>query len=176
MPTRQNSPVLGLLAGILLFDLLINIPAFSPASPVLSLLAPSLDLLVALALLFAVSQAASGWRTGLVAAVSLLVALLLGLEALDRVGLGVAARMVREGPALRTAALAAGGLVALGAAGIAAFFLSRLVIPGFADPVLRSLFLAAAAVCAVLQALAGLHVFAPSVIPRIVKALSSAQG
>jgi hypothetical protein len=176
VPSRQARPVPGLLAGTLLFDILINLPAFSAASPVVSLFAPSLDLLVALALLFVVSKAAPGYRTTLVAVVSLLLALMLGWEALDRFGLGEAARLLRQGPALRTAALVACALVALGAGGAAALFLSRLVLPGLADPVLRSVFLAAAAMCAVIQALTGLHVFSPSVIPKIVRALSSARG
>jgi hypothetical protein len=48
----------GLVAGLLFFDLLINLPGFSTASPVASLLAPSIDLLVVSAALVGIAQAA----------------------------------------------------------------------------------------------------------------------
>jgi len=160
---------LRLLAGALIFDVLIDLPAFSEAAPVSSLLGPSLDLLVVMALLLMVSSAAPRARTGLAIAVSIFLAILLGWKAVDRLGPSEVAQFFTGASPLGMAALSAGGIVVLAAAAAAAFVASRLVLRGFEDAALRNVFLAAAAVCAVTQALTGLPVFSASEIPRIVR-------
>ncbi len=149
MPGARFVP--GLLAGIVLFDLVINLPAISPVSPVASLLAPSLDLLVVVALLLTVARGGPGVRTGFAVGVAVLVGLAVGLQAYLRWGAG---------------SLAAGPV----AAG-ASFLASRLVYPGLADPVLRSLVLLTAALCAVIQALLGVRIFGPSAVAGTIRAV-----
>jgi hypothetical protein len=144
---------LGLLAGIVAFDILLNIPGVSGVSPVLSLLAPSIDLLVVLAILMSASYATRRVRIGFAVAVALLVALFAGWEAFGRWGQRAGAALV---VILAAAALVAGG---------ASFFLSRLVLRGFSDATLRSVFLLTAAGCAMMQALLGVRIFSPSVVP-----------
>jgi len=160
---------LRLLAGALIFDVLIDLPGFSGAAPAASLLAPSLDLLVVMALLLLVSSAAPRLRSGFAVAISILLAVLLGWKAVDRLGPAEVIRFFTGVSALGKAALVAGGAVVLAAAASAAFLGSRLVLRGFEDALLRNVFLAAAAVCAVTQALTGLRVFSPSEIPKIAR-------
>ena len=143
----------GLLAGMVCFDLLLNGPRFSLVSPLASLAVPSIDLLVVLAVLLSAAHGTERVRTGFALGVAILLAFFLGWQAYRRWG-------ASDG-ALRLALL---GIAAVGA-GAASFFLSRLVLRGFRDVVLRSLFLLAAAGCAVIQALLGLRIFAPSVVP-----------
>lgn len=160
---------LRLLAGALILNVLIDLPAFSAAAPAASLLAPSLDLLVVMALLMMVSSAASKPRAVFSIVVSILLALLLGWKSVDRFGPAEVVRLFAGASALGKAALAAGGVLTLAAAAAAAFAGCRLVLRGFEDAVLRNVFLAAAAVCAVTQALTGLRVFSPSEIPKIAR-------
>ncbi|HTP58450.1 MAG TPA: hypothetical protein VMM82_05990 [Spirochaetia bacterium] len=145
----------GLLAGMVAFDVIMNFPGVSASSPVLSLLAPSIDLLVVLAILLSASYAAQGVRTGFAAGVALLVAVVVGWQAWRRWG----------------APPEAGRIVVLSlstlCAGAASFFLSRLVLRGFGSAMLRNLFFLAAACGAVVQALLGVRVFSPSVVPVI---------
>ena len=149
-----------LLGGMVLFDILINLPGLSAVSPLASVLAPSVDLLVVLAILMSAARGGQGVRTGFAVGVSALVALVTGWQAYHRWG-----------------ASSAWQLLALGAAacgaGAASFFLSKLVYRGFRDAVLRSLFLLAAASCAVIQALLGLRIFAPSSVPGILSAIGA---
>ncbi len=171
---KSHHPIVSLVAGIVLLDLLINLPAFSVSSPLGSLLVPSLDLLVVLALLMGVSQASSGLKTGFSIAVSVLLTLMLGWETVERVGPREALGLLQAGPALRSALLVVACIAALAACGTAAFFASRLALRGLADPFLRNVFLVVAAVCAVLQAATGLRVFAPSMVPRIARQIGAA--
>jgi len=148
----------GLLAGMVLFDVLINLPGVSQASPLTSLLAPSLDLLVVLAVLMSAAYGSQRVRTGFAVGVSVFLALFLGWQAYLRWGAPGAARIA-------VLCMAAVG------AGVASFFLSRLVLRGFNDAVLRSLFLLAAASCAVVQAILGVRIFSPSGMPGILRAI-----
>jgi len=148
----------GLLAGIVLIDLLINLPGISPGSPLASLLAPSLDLLVALALLMSAAYGGQRVRTGFAAGVSVLLAILIGWEGYRRWGTPGAGRILIVG-------------IAAVVACAAFFFLSKLVLRGFRDAVIRNLFLLAAAGCAVVQALLGVRIFAPSVVPGMLKTI-----
>jgi hypothetical protein len=143
----------GLLAGMTCFDLLLNSPHFSSISPLASLAVPSIDLLVVLAILLSAAHGNERVQTGFAAGVAALVAFFLGWQAFRRWG-------ASDG-VLRLALLA---IAAVGT-GAASFFLSMLVLRGFRDAVLRSLFLLAAAGCAVVQALLGVRIFASSVVP-----------
>jgi len=148
----------GFLAGIVAFDVLLNLPGLSSASPLASLLAPSIDLLVVLALLMSTAGASRGVRTGFSVGVSFLVALVIGWQAYHRWG---------EPSPWRLVAL---GVAACGA-GAASFFLSKLVYRGFKDAMLRNFFLLAAASCAVIQAIRGPRIFAPGAVPGILRAI-----
>jgi len=145
----------GLLAGIAGFDILLNLPCFSGASPMASLLAPSLDLLVVLALLMTAALVTQRAYRGFAVAVALLVAFHVGWQAYRRWGAPPAAG--------RITLL---GLTVVGV-GVASFFLSKLVLRGFSVATLRSLFLLAAACCAIIQALLGVRVFSSSIVPRM---------
>ncbi len=150
MTGARSAP--GLLAGIVLFDILINLPAFSPAVPVSSLLAPSLDLLVVVALLMTVARAGPGVRAGCAVGLAILLGAAVGVQAYLRWG----APSLACGPA----------------AGAASFFLTRLLYPGLADSLLRSLVLLAAALCAVIQALLGVRVFGPSAAAGVLRMIT----
>ncbi|MGD0726699.1 MAG: hypothetical protein ABSB63_14200 [Spirochaetia bacterium] len=50
-PKAVPRGIAGLIVGLLLFDLLVNLPGWSPGAPVSSLLAPSVDLLLVAAAL-----------------------------------------------------------------------------------------------------------------------------
>jgi hypothetical protein len=143
----------GLLAGMICFDLLLNSPRFSSISPLASLAVPSIDLLVVLAILLSAAHGNARVQTGFAAGVAGILAFFLGWQAFRRWG--------APDEVLRLALL---GVAAIGA-GAASFFLSRLVLRGFSNAVLRSLFLLAAAGCAVVQALLGVRIFASSVVP-----------
>ena len=158
-----------LLAGALIFDVLIDIPAFSVSAPVASLLAPSLDLLVVLALLLGVSTAAPRLRRGFAIAVSVFAAALLAWKAVDRFGPAHMISSLMNAPVPARAALVAAGAAAVAAAGAVAYLSSSLVLRGFEERLLRNVFLAAAAACAVTQALTGARVFSQSEIPRIIR-------
>jgi hypothetical protein len=142
----------GLLAGMVAFDILMNLPGVSAASPLLSLLAPSIDLLVVLAILMSAAYGNQRVRAGFAVAVAFLLAVFIGWQAYRRWG---------EPAVGRTMVLGAATL----AAGAGAFFLSKLVLRGFTDATLRNLFLLAAACCAIAQALLGVRIFSPSVVP-----------
>ena len=143
----------GLLAGMAAFDILMNLPGVSPSSPVLSLLAPSIDLLVVLAVLMSAAYGSQRVRTGVAAAVAILLAMFVGWQAFQRWGASAGTGRVII---LAAAAVCAGG---------ASFFLARLVLRAFGDAMLRAAFLLVAACCAITQALLGVRIFSPSVLP-----------
>ena len=157
----------GLLAGLILFDLLLNLPGLSTAAPAASLLIPSLDLLVAGSLCVAIAQAGESSRLGLRIAASLFVLFLLVYAAGSRFGFGVAFNLF-GGSGLQSTFSFIVSLVIVAAAGAAVFFLSGLLLQGFSSALVRSVFVLVIALCAVLQILSGRHVFAPSIVPRII--------
>jgi hypothetical protein len=162
--------LIGLPAGLLLFDVLVNLPGFSPAHPVGSLLAPSIDLLVIAALLWGASQAGERARRPLRIVVCSLLVILLGLETGERFGADIPLRLLGPGSWLLAAT---GCLVSLAVLAVAAFLAyagSGLVVKGFSSVIVRSAFLAVVAVLAVLQVVAGHRLFEPSEIPRLVRA------
>jgi hypothetical protein len=161
----------GFLAGIVLFDIIINLPGFSPASPFASLLSPSLDLLVVLAVFLTAARGGSGVRTGFAVGVAVLVGLTVGLRGYLRWGAPEAGRFLAAGAVLPLIGLGGAGLGAAGLSGLASFFLSRPVYRGLADVILRSLFILAVACCTVVQALLGARIFAPSGVPGMLRVI-----
>ena len=164
----------GLLAGLLLFDVLVNLPGFSSTHPIGSLLAPSIDLLVAAAILWGAAQAGEGARVPLRIVVCGLLIVLLGLETARRFGADLPLRLLGGGSWVRAAA---GCLLCLAAAASVAFLSylgSGLVVWGFSSVMIRSVFLVAVALLAVLQVVTAHRVFGPSEIPRLFRDAFSA--
>ena len=160
----------GLAAGFLIFDLLINLPGFSSVSPVVSLLVPSIDLLVVAAALAMVAQAGEQARVPLRIVVSVLLAALLGYEATARFGLDAISRTLGFG-------LPAAGCVLAGVAVLAVAALSYLgagpVLRSFSFPIVRSVFIVAVALLAVLQVVSRNRILEPSAIPRLFRDVGS---
>jgi hypothetical protein len=171
MQAAQSVP--GLAAGLLLFDLLVNLPGFSPSSPVASLLAPSIDLLVVAAALVGVSQAGEGARVPLRIVVSLLLAALLGGAAVARFGVDVVSRTLGFGSPAAGYALAVAALLAAAAL---SYVGSGPVLRSFSFPIVRSLFVVVVALAAVLQVVSRHRILGPSVIPRLFKGVAGLFG
>jgi hypothetical protein len=156
-----------LLGGLLLFDVLVNLPRFSPAAPAASLLVPTVDLLVIVAACMGIARAGEGSRRPLRIAVSVLAVALAVCWAVLRFGFDAAPRLLGGGSA---AALAAGWAVCgvmVAAAVAAAFLVSGLLVNGLQAPLVRSIALLVIAAAVVLQAVSGRRLFGPSVIPRL---------
>ncbi len=163
MSARQLA---GLLAGLLLFDLLLNLPALAPSAPVRSLLGPSLDLLVVVAACMGIAQAGEGARRPL--------RLVLAVVALGLVAAGAGLRFGWWPGSIMAMRAAAGWTVAVviaAAVAAAAFFISELVVRGVESRVVRSVLLLVVALAAVLQVVSGRKLFTPSVIPRLIALL-----
>jgi hypothetical protein len=159
----------GLVAGLLLLDILVNLPGFSSAHPVGSLLAPSIDLLVVAAVLWGAAQAGERARVPLRIIVCALLVILLGLETAVRFGADIPLRLLGTGS---WALAAAGCLVSLtvaAAAGFSAYLCSGLVTRAFSSVMVRSVFLAVVAAGAVLQVVTGHRLFEASEIPRLLR-------
>ena len=156
----------GLLAGLLLLDVLVNLPGLRPAAPVASLLLPSIDLLIVAAACMGVAQTGERARLPLRIAVSLLAVILVACSAGLRFGFDAGARLFGGG----SAAIAGWtvSLLLLAAAGIAAFLLTGLLVGGLQAPVARSIFLLVVSLAAVLQVVSGRRLFTASVIPRLI--------
>lgn len=163
---RVSRTLPGLLAGLLLLDLLVNLPRFSPVLPVASLLAPTIDLLVIVAACMGIAQAGESPRRALRAAVSVLAVALAACGAGLRFGFDIAPRLLGGSPAAMAAgwALAA---AACAAAGVIAFLVSGLMVNGLQAPIIRSVVLLVIAAGAVLQVVSGRRLFGASVIPRL---------
>ena len=144
-----------LLAAMAALDVIMNIPGISASSAVVSLLAPSIDLLIVLAILMSASYARQGVRNGAAVGVGLLIAAFFGWQAWRRWG--------APPEAWRILVISASTLCA----GVASFFLSRLVLSGFRSAILRNAFFLAAACGAVVQAMLGVRIFSASVIPSL---------
>jgi hypothetical protein len=159
-----------LVAGLFAFDILVNLPAFSTAHPVGSLIAPSIDLLVAAAALWGAAQAGERPRRTLRIVICALLLLLLAAQAALRFGIDVPARMFGRSPGLAVLGWVV-SLVIVAAAGVAAYLSSGLVVRGFAPAIVRNVFLVVVAALAVLQAVTRTHLLAPSALPRLFRAL-----
>jgi hypothetical protein len=156
-------------SGLLLLDLLVNLPAFSAAAPLRSLLAPSIDLLVLVAASMAIAQAGPPARRPLRIGLAVLAAGLLAAAAGLRFGWDAGARLL-GGPGLAMTAAAGWAVTVLiaAAAAVAAFLVSGLVVRGLEPRLVRSALLLVIALAAVLQAVSGRRVFTSSVIPRLI--------
>ncbi len=153
----------GLLPGLLLFDLLLNLPALAPSAPVRSLLAPTLDLLVLVAACMGIAQAGEGARRPLRAVLAVVAVGLVAASAGLRFAWSPGSAMAMTA----AAGWALTGLMAVVVA-VAAFLISGLVVRGVESRVTRSVLLLAVALAAVLQVVSGRRLFAPSVIPKLV--------
>jgi hypothetical protein len=147
-----------LLLGILLLDLLLNATAYSAASPVVSLLRPSLDLLLLLAALLVIGRAGERARFWLRIALLVPGLLLIVFTAIEWPG--PVARLLESRLPI--------AVLLLAAAGALCFFCFGFVLRGFAHPVPRNVFLLAVAFLAIMQITTGREVFRQSAIPRIV--------
>jgi hypothetical protein len=160
---RFPRTIVGLLAGLLLMDILVNLPGFRPVAPVASLLLPSIDLLVLVAACMGVAQAGERARMPLRIAVSALAVVLVACSLGLRFGFDAGSPM--------------GWVVAvllLAATGGAAFFLSGLLVAGLQSPVWRSMLLLLVSLAVVLHVVSGKRLFTASVIPRLL-ALAGSQ-
>ncbi len=161
--------IAGLIAGLFLFDLLINLPGWSPAAPLSSLLAPSVDLLLVAAALLGAATAGRGPRIFIRIAVCLLLVFLLGYATGTRFGFDLAFRLLGRGSAVLFLAGCILSAVAVAAAAGLAWLFSLLVTRGFSHLVTRSVFLAVVALLTILQVVSGRHIFTPSEIPRLAR-------
>jgi hypothetical protein len=155
---RGARTILLFLLGILLLDLLLNAAAYSADSPVVSLLRPSLDLLLLLAALLVIGRA--GERAQFWLRITVLVPALLLIVFTAIEWPGPVARFLEIRLPLAILLLAA-------ASGLC-FFCFGFVLRGIAHPVPRNVFLLAVAFLAIMQITTGREVFRQSAIPRIV--------
>jgi hypothetical protein len=167
--------VIRLLAGLLLFDLLLNLPGLDPSSPAASLLAPSIDLLIVAAVcLGAVRSAEASRRVPRIvaaAAVVLLMACALG----ERFGYDVFAKLFGTGAGAGGSAVASLLVSIAGAAAVfvAAYLISSLVVAGFGTTIVQNVFLLLVAASVIVQVLVGARVFVPSVVPRVIQTVGA---
>ena len=158
----------GLLAGLVLLDIVLNLPTLAPGRLAGSLLVPSIDLLVIVAACIGIAQAAESSRRGLRVAAAVLAVFLMAWKTGARFGFDLPWRLFGSG-ALLGAAGCAVSAAAVGVAGLAAFLLTGLLVRGFVTGVARSIAVLVIAAAAVLQVLLGRTVFAPSIVPRIIR-------
>jgi hypothetical protein len=159
-----------LFAGLLLFDVLVNLPGLSLSSPFSSLLVPSIDLLVIAAACMAIAQAGEPARVPLRIALGVLAVFLVSAGAGLRFGFNVPSRLLGSGGA--AAGVAAAGwalsILILAAAGAAAYVISGLLVRGFQPALIRSVMLLVISLAAVMQVVSGRRIFSASVIPRLI--------
>ncbi len=165
---RPAGAVPGLVAGLLGTDVAMNAATLDvshgAAGVVSSLLVPSIDTLVVVAILMAGSRGGAGPRRALRVAVAVAGVLLLVLRA------GLRFSWSAPGGA-------AGWLIAVAAAaacGAALYALAVPVLRGLANTVVRSVTLLAIAVAAVIQVILARTLFTASVLPAALRALLSA--
>jgi len=168
---RPGRAAVGLVSGLVLLDLLVNIPAFAPGAPVRSLLVPSIDFLVVVAACMGVAQAGESARQPLGIALAVLAVGLATANAGLRFGWDAGGRLFGSVPAMTAAAGWALCVLAAVAAGFAAFFICALVVRGMQPRLVRSVVLLAIALAAVLQVASGQRLFSASVIPRLIALL-----
>ena len=161
-----------MLAGLFLFDILVNLSGFSPASPIGSLLLPSIDLLILAAACMGIEQSSERARRPLRVAVSALAVFLVACSAGLRFGFDVGSRLFGDGTFSRLAGWTV-TLLLLAAAGGAAFVFSGLLVVGLQPPIARSILLLLVALAVVLQVVSGRRLFTGSVIPRLVALVGS---
>jgi len=178
---RHATVTIGLLAGLLLLDLFLNAAAVDPRAAVVTLLRPSIDLLVIGALLLGAAQAGAG-GPGRSGGANISHRIIRGIVCLYVVGIAVHILARRFGLSTVVTLIGAGGaalaagwaLLVLGAAAVAvlAWIASGLVTRGFSAVLARSIFLLVLALLAVIHVLTGNRVFSSSEIPRIVREIT----
>jgi hypothetical protein len=174
MPTEGPARILlRLLAGLFLLDILVNLPGLDAASPLSSLLLPSVDLLILAAACMGVAQAGEHARLPLRFGVGALAMVLVTCAAGLRFGFDAGARLFGDGLLQRLAGWTVSALL-LAAAGGAAFLVSGLLVSGLQPPVSRNVFLLLVSLAVVLQVVSGKRLFSGSVIPRLI-ALAGSQ-
>lgn len=151
---------------MLIIDLVLNAVLFDPASPVVSLLHPSLDAMLLLATLVLIAQAGS--RTRLWLRVGLVLPALFMIAAAAATGSGPIAVFLTERLAL--------GVLALAAAGALCFVASGLVIRGLDSTLFRNVFLLAVSFLAILQITSRLPIFRQSAAARLIGQLLGRTG
>jgi len=157
----------GLAAGLILLDVLLNVPRFSSAAPAASILAPSIDLLVLVACGMGIARAGTTARVGLRAAFAVLTAGFAVCEAGLRFGWDAGAQLFGPGHLLAVASWAVVALTAI-TAGAGAFALCGMLVRGMESALARAVVLLGVSLAAVLQVASGRHLFAPSVIPKLI--------
>jgi hypothetical protein len=174
--TRESSArraLPGLLAGLVLLDLLVNLPGFDPASAASTLLIPSLDLLIFVALCLGIAQAGeASWVPLRIAAVVLAV-FLMAWKIGARFGPDLPWKLFGDGPAILGVAGCVVSLAAAAAAGVALFLLSGLVVRGFLTAMARNGALLVIAAAVIIHVLLKATLFAPSIVPRIIRDIGS---
>jgi hypothetical protein len=173
---RWLKSVARLLAGLLLLDLLLNLPGLSPASPVASLCAPSIDLLAVAAVCLGAVRSDGAPRRGPRAAAAALAACLMACAVGERFGWTVFVGLFGGTGGFAAAASALVSLACAAAAFLAAYLVSGLVVAGLGDLIARNVFLLVVAASVVVQALAGVRVFAPSVVPKVIRTVGGLFG
>jgi hypothetical protein len=161
---------LRLLAGALAFDLLLNLPRLAPGALAASLLQPSVDLLVMAGV--CMTGARSGGRVAARVAAGVAVIVLAACAFGERFGWDIFLRLFGVGgmaAALSVLACSA----AAAAVFLAGYWAGGLTAAGFADLVVRNVFLLAAALAVVAQVLTRVSVFSPSVVPRAIRAIGA---
>ncbi len=159
------------MAGLLLFDVLINLPGLARGLSVLSLFPPSIDLLVVCAALLGAARAGERARVALRIVVSVLLAAMLLYEARAWFGLGTGGPV---GPWGQGAVGAVVGVAAGAAAAALSFLCAGPILKGFAWPLVQAILLVVVAMLAVAQVATGNRVLSPSEIPRIVRDVGEA--
>jgi len=167
----ESRTAAGLAAGLLLVDLLLNLPALAPSAPVGSLLAPSVDFLVMVAACMGAAQAGEPARRPLRIALAVLAAGLTAASAGLRFGWSAGGHLFGSGSAMTAAASWALSVLMFAAAGFAAYLVCGLVVRGVQPRLVRSVVLLVIALAAVLQVVSGKKLFTASVIPRLIALL-----
>jgi hypothetical protein len=155
--------LLPLAGGLLLLDLVLNAAAFDPASPLGSLLRPSLDVMLLVASVVLIAQAGPRVQPWL-RAVLVLPALVM-IAAAAMTGPGPVAGFFEQRIPL--------AVLALAAAGGACWLAFGLVTRGLAQPLLRNVFLLAVFFLATLQVALHLPVFRQSASALLIGQLLS---
>ncbi len=162
----------GAVAGLLVLDLLLNLPGISAGSVAASLLVPSIDLLVVGAILFMAAQSPAGARRTLRMVAVAVLLVLACYEVASRFGVASPAALFGTGTAARVASCAV-SLVILAAGFVAAWLAAGLVLRGIETPVLRNGFIALVALVAIVHVVSGGRVLAQSVVPRMVRDIAA---
>jgi hypothetical protein len=150
-----------------------NLPGLEPASAAASLLIPSIDVLVIVAACIGIAQAGEASRVPLRIAAAAVAVLLMAWKVATRFGADLPWRLFGGGSPILVAAGCAVSVTALAAACVAVFLLSGLLVRAFVTGIARSVAILVIAAAAVAQVLLGSRIFAPSIVPRMIRDIGS---